>query len=109
MNSQFEGGEKITLRVAIVSDKELIRAAVERRREARNLAQQQQRAVIKFGPSGQTLPCTIHNLTSEGAGLSVGRTFGLPEVFRLAINGEREDRYCKLIWVDGKRLGVSFE
>jgi PilZ domain len=91
----------------LMTEIDLTRTTVERRREARR--SEQQRGVIKFGPSGQYLPCTVHDLTSEGAGLSVGRTFGLPEVFRLAINGEREDRYCKLVWVDGKRLGVSFE
>ena len=65
--------------------------------------------MIKFGASGRDLPCTVHDLTSNGAGLSVVSAFGLPKVFRLAIDGEREDRYCKLAWVDGNRLGVSFE
>lgn len=91
-----------------MSEKELIRAAVERRREARSAAPQK-RGIIKFGPSGLDLPCTIHNLTSDGAGLSVGRTFGLPRLFRLAIEGERGDRYCRLIWTNGNRLGVLFQ
>lgn len=67
------------------------------------------RGVIKFGPAGQELPCTVEDLTTGGAGLHVGTTFGLPKVFRLTVDGEIETRHCRVIWTDGKKLGVSFE
>ena len=67
------------------------------------------RGIIKFGPAGQQLPCNIEDLTTAGAGLHVGTTFGLPKAFRLSIDGEIETRHCRVVWTDGKRLGVSFE
>lgn len=67
------------------------------------------RGVIKFGPTGQELSCTVDDLTVVGAGLHVATTFGLPKVFRLTVDGEIETRYCRVIWTDGKRVGVSFE
>ena len=79
----------------------------ERRREPR--VGIYKRGVIKFGATGTELPCTVVDLTSSGAGLSVGTTFGLPQVFQLAIDGETETRHCRVVWTDIKKLGVSFE
>jgi hypothetical protein len=67
------------------------------------------RGVIKFGPAGQELACTVDDLTSVGAGLHVRTTFGLPKVFRLTVDGEIETRHCRVVWTDGKRVGVSFD
>jgi hypothetical protein len=80
---------------------------LDRRKDARISGHK--RGIIKFGPAGQQLSCTIEDLTTAGAGLHVGTTFGLPKVFRLTIDGEIETRHCRVIWTDGKRLGVSFE
>ncbi len=65
--------------------------------------------IIKFGAAGQQMSCSVDNLTESGAGLHVGTTFGLPKVFRLTVDGEAQTRYCRVVWTDGKRLGVSFE
>ena len=67
------------------------------------------RGVIKFGPAGQELACAVDDLTMVGAGLHVGTTFGLPKVFRLTVDGETETKHCRVVWTDGKRIGVSFE
>jgi hypothetical protein len=67
------------------------------------------RGTIKFGAAGQQMSCSVDNLTQSGAGLHVGTTFGLPKVFRLTVDGEAQTRYCRVVWTDGKRLGVSFE
>jgi hypothetical protein len=90
-----------------MSEQDLIRQAIERRREARRSTNG--RGIIKFGPKGTKLPCTVLDLTSQGAGLRVGSTFGLPKSFRLTLDGENRDRYCKVIWIDQTRLGVTFE
>jgi len=79
----------------------------ERRREPR--VGIYKRGRIKFGATGTELPCTVLDLTLSGAGLSVGSTFGLPQVFQLAIDGEAGTRHCRVIWTDNKKLGVSFE
>ena len=55
------------------------------------------------------MACSVDNLTSTGAGLHVGTTFGLPRVFQLNVDGEPQARHCRVIWTEGKRLGVSFE
>lgn len=91
-----------------MADHNLIRQTVERRNEARRSAHHQ-RGIIKFGPKGQYLSCTIHDLTSQGASLSVGSSFGLPQFFWLTLDSDQKQRYCKVMWVDGKRLGVQFE
>ena len=73
-------------------------------REPKNL-----RGLISFGAAGQEMPCTVADLTPRGAGLSVGTTFGVPDVFQLRIDGEPNSRHCRVAWVNGKRLGVSFQ
>ena len=79
----------------------------DRRQDARIPAHR--RGVIKFGPAGQELPCTVDDLTLVGAGIRVGTTFGLPKVFRLSVEGEIETKHCRVVWTDGKKLGVSFD
>lgn len=79
----------------------------ERRSDTRVSAHR--RGVIKFGPAGQELTCNVEDLTSAGAGLHVATTFGLPRVFQLAIDGEIGTKHCRVVWTDGKRIGVSFE
>ena len=80
---------------------------LDRRKDTRT--SMHRRGLIKYGAAGQELACTVEDLTTAGAGLHVGTTFGLPRVFLLMIDGEQMTRYCKVIWMDGKRLGVSFE
>jgi hypothetical protein len=79
----------------------------ERRQETRTSTHR--RGVIKFGPAGQELSCTVEDLTTIGAGLHVPSTFGLPRVFRLTIDDEVGSKHCRVVWTDGKRVGVSFE
>ncbi len=67
------------------------------------------RGLIKFGAAGTELVCSVNDLTARGAGLSVISSFGVPRVFQLAIDGEPGTRHCKVIWADGKKLGVSFD
>lgn len=73
-------------------------------REAKNL-----RGVIRYGAAGQEIPCTVANLTPRGAGLSLGTTFGVPEVFHLRIDGEPHSRHCRVAWTNSKMLGVAFQ
>ncbi len=64
---------------------------------------------IRFGPAGHEMPCTVVDLTPRGAGLNVASTFGIPKVFQLAVNGEMGTRHCRVVWMQGNKLGVSFE
>jgi len=80
---------------------------IERRREGR--VSTNNHRLIKFGAAGMEIPCTINDLPPSGAGLSVGSTFGFPQVFHMAIDGETRSHHCRVIWTNGKRLGGSFE
>ena len=51
----------------------------------------------------------MHDLTARGAGLSVGSVFGVPGTFSLLIDGDSGSRFCRVVWCEGKRLGVAFE
>jgi len=64
---------------------------------------------IKFGAAGHELPCTVIDLTPRGAGLLVSSAFGVPRVFQLTINGESGVKYCRVVWTEGSKLGVTFE
>jgi hypothetical protein len=79
----------------------------ERRQDAR--VSTHRRGIIRFGPAGQELSCTVEDLTATGAGLHVASTFGLPRVFRLTIDDEIGSKHCRVVWTDGKRIGVLFE
>ena len=81
-------------------------SAIERRREVR--IRTNRRGLIKFGARGQSICCTVHDISTGGAGLSVVSVFGVPERFSLAIDGEKAIRFCRVAWVEGKRLGVVF-
>lgn len=80
---------------------------LERRQELRITTTK--RGVIMFGAAGTGVVCSVNDLTTRGAGLSVISSFGVPRLFQLAIDGEAAPRYCKVVWTDGKKLGVSFE
>lgn len=67
------------------------------------------RGTIRYGATSHELPCTVTNLTLLGAGLSLGTTFGVPQVFQLAIDGDPKIRHCRVAWANGKKLGVAFE
>ena len=79
----------------------------ERTQDHRNSASKRGR--IKFGAAGSGLVCSVNDLTPRSVGLSVISSFGIPRLFQLAIDGEAGTRHCKVIWTDGKKLGVSFE
>ena len=54
------------------------------------------------------VPCTIRNLSDTGACLQVQTTYGIPSKFELTLaDGQR--RSCKIIWLDGTKLGVQFQ
>lgn len=76
------------------------------RRQERRIATSK-RGLIKFGAAEQI--CSVNDLTPSGAGLSVFSNFGVPRVFQLAIDGEAATRHCRVVWTEGKKLGVSFE
>jgi hypothetical protein len=78
------------------------RRGVERTRVLRN-------AKILVASTPSVIHCTVHNLTSVGACLSLANTYGLPATFDLTFEHGRTRRACRVIWCSTDRLGVSFE
>jgi PilZ domain len=80
---------------------------LERREETRRATNI--RGVARYGANGHEQPCTVIDLSENGAGLSFGSVFGIPSTFLLCIDGDNRTRHCRVIWANGKRLGVRFE
>jgi hypothetical protein len=70
---------------------------------------QNKAGVIRFGAAGHELPYIVVDITPRGAGITLGRAFGVPQAFQLTISGETEVKRCRVNWAQGSKLGVSFE
>ena len=55
------------------------------------------------------LQCTLHDLTSTGACLTLAGIDQVPDTFELTFDRGRSRRPCRVKWRTGDRLGVSFE
>ena len=65
-------------------------------------------ARIEFNRAGG-LSCTVRNLSIAGACLEVDSVLGIPDSFRLMIDGDRALHHCKIAWRSTQRIGVAFE
>jgi hypothetical protein len=52
--------------------------------------------------------CVIRNISEGGVCLEMSSTFGVPGVFDLVI-GEKPPRTCKVMWLNGARIGAQFQ
>jgi hypothetical protein len=64
-------------------------------------------AKIVFGDAA-LVDCTVCNVNSGGACLSLKATTRLPEVFELSFDSFRSVRACRVVWRKTDRLGVCF-
>jgi hypothetical protein len=55
------------------------------------------------------LPCTLQDLTSTGACLTLADSHEVPDTFELTFDRSRSHRACRVKWRTGDKLGVSFE
>ena len=53
--------------------------------------------------------CTLQNLTSHGACISLASTYRLPDSFDLTFDHGRSRRQCRVMWRTGNKLGVCFD
>jgi hypothetical protein len=53
--------------------------------------------------------CTLLDLTSHGAQLSVASTFRIPDTFELTFEHGRTRRPCWVVWRTRDRFGVRFD
>ena len=78
------------------------RRAVRRTRVLRN-------AKIILQQRGEIISCTLKDLTSHGACLSVASTYRLPDTFELTFEHGRSRRPCRVMWRTHDKLGVAFD
>jgi hypothetical protein len=78
----------------------------ERRRLQRTKVLRSVKIILDHSPM---VSCILHNLTSEGACLSVANTDCLPDNFELTFERGRTRRQCRVMWRTQTRLGVSFQ
>ncbi|HEX4407372.1 MAG TPA: PilZ domain-containing protein [Xanthobacteraceae bacterium] len=66
-------------------------------------------ATLLIDQDGTTQPCRVADISETGARLITDESTELPEQFILVLTPMGEvRRVCRLIWRDGKRLGVRF-
>jgi hypothetical protein len=78
------------------------RRALRRTRVLRN-------AKIMLDHRSPLVSCTLLDLTSGGACLSLASTYRLPDRFELTFEQGRMRRPCRVVWRTANRLGVAFE
>ena len=54
------------------------------------------------------LDCVVHDLTNVGAGIKIPNTIDLPEALKMAFDGGRSIRSCRIVWRTLFRAGVEF-
>ena len=88
-----------------------VRAMDERRSVARTRVRRNAEVVVSYGPASAVtkMQCTLQDLTSTGACLSLATTAHMPDTFELTFDGGRSRRPCRVMWRAGNRLGISFE
>ncbi len=63
---------------------------------------------IVFNDKRSVVDCLIRNLSGSGACLQINSANGIPEKFELQIQGTRNLRPCRTVWVTDTRLGIEF-
>jgi hypothetical protein len=64
-------------------------------------------AKIEFG--GDTIDCTVRNLSTTGAALEVSSQVGIPASFTLVVPGDALRLPCAVVWRTEYRIGVHFD
>lgn len=64
-------------------------------------------ARIIFNEGNTTVSCVVHSLTDSGAVLQVHSVFGIPSIFRLALDDHTE-RPCWVVRKTTKEISVAF-
>lgn len=57
---------------------------------------------------GQSVACTVRNLSDGGANLDVDTAATVPETFTLVLESDKTIRRCEMKWRADRRVGVAF-
>lgn len=81
-------------------------AGTQRRRETRMALQKA--ATIVVEQTGQVISCTLRDIHTRGARISVMAHYAIPDEFMLKSRQEGLDTRARVAWRRGNELGVSF-
>jgi hypothetical protein len=65
-------------------------------------------ARILFNDHRSVIDCTVRNLSSLGACLTVPCTLGIPDRFEVMFEADKSVRQCRMVWHKEKQIGVEF-
>jgi hypothetical protein len=57
---------------------------------------------------GSVMTCTIRNISLEGAAIDVQNPAFVPSRFLLVMAHDSSVRDCRIAWIQGNRIGVTF-
>jgi hypothetical protein len=83
----------------------------DRRTVQRTRVQRNAKIIVNSRPSNgrsHVIHCTLKDLTSQGAQLSLASTFRIPDTFELTFEHGRLRRPCRVMWRTANRFGVAF-
>ena len=58
---------------------------------------------------GFSTPCTIVNISPEGAAIEVTDVTSIPRTFKLMTANDRVVRNCRVVWIKRNTLGLEFD
>jgi PilZ domain len=58
--------------------------------------------------AGSVISCMVRNISPEGAAIDVENPSFVPASFRLVMARDSSVRECRVIWIQQKRIGVTF-
>ncbi len=82
---------------------------MDERRDVRRTRIRRNAEIVVTQRTATKMQCTLHDLTSTGACLTLASTYQVPDTFELTFDQGRSRRPCWVKWRTSDRLGVSFE
>jgi hypothetical protein len=57
---------------------------------------------------GLVMSCVVRNISPEGAAIDVDNPAFVPQRFRLVMAKDSTVHECRIIWIQGSRIGLAF-
>lgn len=58
---------------------------------------------------GSVMNCVVRNISPEGAAIDVENPAFVPPRFRLVMASDSSVYECRIVWIQQKRIGVTFD
>ncbi|MGZ5870529.1 MAG: PilZ domain-containing protein [Bradyrhizobium sp.] len=59
--------------------------------------------------AGSVMSCMVRNISPEGAAIDVENPAFVPAHFRLVMARDSSIHECRIVWIQHKRIGVTFD